>query len=133
MKGIITLCGSTRFYEDFRLANLYLTMDNWIVLSIGIDTKSDHDLKALGICELNDESKTALDKLHKEKIDLSSAIMVIDVDAYIGQSTQSEIAHAIQNNKTIYSYRLSVQRHRQLKRLAEFAPTTIKRWTKQYK
>jgi hypothetical protein len=49
MKGIITLCGSTRFFEHFRLANLKLTCADWIVLSIGIDTRSDKQLKEAGL------------------------------------------------------------------------------------
>lgn len=108
-KGVITLCGSTRFFDDFRLANLKLTCAGWAVLSIGIDTKSDQQLKESGFYPANEqELKTIhdrLDILHREgKIGRSEAIMVIDVDGYIGNSTRKEIEYAIQHGKKLYSY-----------------------------
>ncbi len=100
MKGIICLCGSTRFFDHFRQANLKLTCADWIVLSIGIDTKSDSQLQEAGI----KVDKEQLDRLHHEKIALAQAIMVIDIDGYIGESTRKEIEHAAQTGKAIYSY-----------------------------
>ena len=88
LKGIITLCGSTRFYNDFKLAGLKLTLNDWHVFSIGIDTKSDADIKAAGDFKID---HARLDRLHKSKIAKSEAIMVIDVNGYIGESTRSEI------------------------------------------
>lgn len=38
--------------------------------------------------------KTALDELHKRKIDLADYVYVIDVNGYIGESTRSEIEYA---------------------------------------
>ena len=46
--------------------------------------------------------KEMLDKMHKNKIDLSDAICVINKNGYIGQSTQSEIEYAKRHNKVIY-------------------------------
>ncbi len=43
-----------------------------------------------------------LDNLHLAKIDLSQAIVVIDVDGHTGKSTKAKIAHARQRNKPIY-------------------------------
>ena len=100
MKGIITLCGSTRYFDHFRQANLKLTCADWIVLSIGIDTKSDKQLHEAGM----QVDKVQLDRLHKEKIAMSQAIMVIDVDGYIGDATRSEIEYAMKNGKALYSY-----------------------------
>ena len=42
--------------------------------------------------------------MHKRKIDMSDAIMVIDTDDYIGESTRSEIEYAKSRGKFIYFY-----------------------------
>lgn len=44
-----------------------------------------------------------LDKMHKERIKLADAILVVNVDNYIGSSTKSEIEFAKSLNKeTLY-------------------------------
>ena len=96
---IVCLCGSTRFIEAFRAANLRETIAGKIVLSIGCDTKSDTDLLALG--ELTEESKAALDELHKRKIDLADEVLILNVGGYVGKSTISEIAYAQEHGKLI--------------------------------
>ena len=45
-----------------------------------------------------------LDKMHKEKIKLSNAILVVNVNGYIGSSTKSEIEFAKSLNKEIIYY-----------------------------
>lgn len=91
----VCLCGSSRFSQAFREANLRETLAGRIVLSIGCDTKSDADL-ALGGVE-----KEALDLLHLFKIDLADEILVLNVGGYIGQSTRREIAYACMLGKEI--------------------------------
>lgn len=44
------------------------------------------------------------DKMHKEKIKLSDAILVVDVNGYIGNSTKSEIEFAKELGKDIIYY-----------------------------
>lgn len=90
--NIVCLCGSTRFPEAFREANLRETLAGRIVLSIGCDTKSDADLVASG--ELPEKAKAKLDELHLKKIDLADEILVLNVGGYLGESTQAEIEHA---------------------------------------
>ncbi len=85
---IVCLCGSTRFIEIFRKANLQETLKGNIVLSIGCDFKSDN---ALG---LSGYDKTKLDNLHFEKINMSDEVLILDVDKYIGESTQHELDYA---------------------------------------
>lgn len=92
---IVCLCGSTRFYDAFRQANLELTLAGIIVLSIGCDTKSDE-----GLC-ITPEQKIALDKLHKEKIRMADEVYVLNVGGYIGESTRSEIDYAVALGKPI--------------------------------
>ena len=96
---IVCLCGSTRFIEAFRSANLHETIAGKIVLSIGCDTKSDTDLLALG--ELTEEAKAALDELHKRKIDLADEVLVLNVGGYVGSSTRSEIEYARLHGKPL--------------------------------
>lgn len=99
MPRIVCLCGSTRFSDAFRRANLEETIAGHIVLSIGCDTKCDADLVALG--ELTPEAKAKLDELHKRKIDLADEILVLNVGGYIGESTRSEIAYALDHGKPV--------------------------------
>lgn len=89
---IVCLCGSTRFGEAFRDANLKLTVAGRIVLSIGCDLRSDNELWSdpAEAARL----KVALDELHKRKIDLADEVFVLNVGGYIGESTRSEIEYA---------------------------------------
>lgn len=45
-----------------------------------------------------------LDKMHKERIKLADAILVVNVDGYIGNSTSKEIDFAKALNKEIIYY-----------------------------
>lgn len=99
---IVVLCGSTRFSEAFRAANLKLTLSGVIVLSIGCDTKSDGDLAVSA--ELGDDPaaiKARLDELHKRKIDLADECLVVSRGGYLGVSTRSEIAYALACGKPV--------------------------------
>lgn len=93
---VITLCGSTRFKNEFETINKELTLRGHIVMSVGCFGHSGDSES------LNDNTKRMLDKIHKKKIDLSSAIMVINKDGYIGESTRKEIEYAKDTNKEVY-------------------------------
>lgn len=92
---VVCLCGSTRFSEAFREANLRETLAGKIVLSIGCDFKSDD---ALG---LTDEDKARMDELHLRKIDLADEVLILNVGGYVGQSTARELAYAQQHGKRV--------------------------------
>lgn len=92
--NITVLCGSTRFGDAFREANLRLTVAGHIVLSIGCDLRSDHELWEDLDPETLQELKDRLDELHKRKIDLADEVLVLNVGGYIGDSTRSEIEYA---------------------------------------
>lgn len=83
----ITLCGSTKFKEEFNKVNMWLTLQGFVVYSVAAFGHAD----AHGFTP---EQKALLDEVHKLKIDNSDAIFVIDVDRYIGDSTKSEIEYA---------------------------------------
>lgn len=91
---IVTLCGSTRFKEEFEKVNRELTLAGNVVLSVGVFGHSGDDV--------SDEQKVLLDCVHRQKIDLSDAIYVINKDGYIGSSTKSEIAYAEASGKNIF-------------------------------
>lgn len=42
-----------------------------------------------------------LDDMHKRKIDMADSIFVINVGGYIGESTKSEIAYALEHGKKV--------------------------------
>lgn len=90
---VITLCGSTRFKEDFERVNRELTLAGNIVISVGCFGHSGD--------VFSDEQKIMLDDIHKRKIDMADAIYVINKDGYIGSSTRSEINYAIRTGKRV--------------------------------
>ena len=92
---VITLCGSTRFKEQFLEAQKRLTLEGNIVISVGLFGHS-------GDAEVWTEgTKEMLDDMHKRKIDMADEIFVINVGGYIGQSTRSEIDYALAHGKTV--------------------------------
>ena len=92
---VITLCGSTRFKEQFLEAQKRLTLEGNIVISVGLFGHSgDEEVWTPG-------TKEMLDDMHKRKIDMADAIYVINVDGYIGESTRSEIEYAKATGKKI--------------------------------
>ena len=99
---VITLCGSTRFKDEFMEANKRLTLQGNIVISVGLFGHSGDN----EVWENMDEgtltkTKEMLDDIHKRKIDMADEIFVINVKGYIGDSTRSEIDYALKHNKVV--------------------------------
>jgi hypothetical protein len=99
---VITLCGSTRFKDDFMREQKRLTLEGNIVLSVGLFGHSGDS----EVWESMDEdtltkTKLMLDDMHKRRIDMSDEIFVINKDGYIGESTRNEIEYAISTNKKV--------------------------------
>lgn len=92
---VITLCGSTRFKDEFMKAQKDLTLQGNIVISVGLFGHSGDD-------EVWTEgTKEMLDDQHKRKIDMADEIFVINVGGYIGSSTRSEIEYAEAHGKKV--------------------------------
>lgn len=92
---VITLCGSTRFKEQFLETQKLLTLKGNIVISVGLFGHSGDD-------EVWTEgTKQMLDDMHKRKIDMADEIFVINVNGYIGSSTKSEIEYALKTGKKV--------------------------------
>jgi len=99
---VVTLCGSTRFKDQFMKVQKELTLKGYIVISVGLYGHSGD----AEVWENMDEgtltkTKEMLDDMHKRKIDMADEIFVINVGGYIGESTKSEIKYAKENGKTV--------------------------------
>ncbi len=99
--NIITLCGSIKFKDEFIKLQEKLTLEGNIVFTPNFFNnikKENMDL----------ETKKMLDKMHRQKIDMSDEIYVINPGGYIGESTKSEIEYAKAKGKKI-SYLESIK------------------------
>lgn len=99
--NIITLCGSIKFKDEFIKVQEKLTLEGNIVFTPNFFNnikKENMDL----------ETKKMLDKMHRQKIDMSDEIYVINPGGYIGESTKSEIEYAKSKGKNI-SYLESIR------------------------
>ena len=99
---VVTLCGSTRFKDQFMEAQKKLTLEGNIVISVGLFGHAGDS----EVWENMDEgtltkTKEMLDDMHKRKIDMADEIFVINVGGYIGSSTRSEIEYAEKTGKTV--------------------------------
>lgn len=94
---IVTLCGSTKFKDDFIKMQESLTLSGCIVISVGLFGHADDKFGTI----ITPEIKEMLDDIHKRKIDMSDSIMVINRNDYIGESTRSEIKYALKTGKKV--------------------------------
>lgn len=94
---VITLCGSTRFRDEYMEAQKRLTLEGHIVISVGLFGHS-------GDSEVWDEGvKEMLDEMHLSKIDMADEIYVVNPGGYVGRSTSREIAYALSQGKKVSS------------------------------
>lgn len=100
---VVTLCGSTRFMDQFFRSGWEETLAGRLVFSVGVvmhdgepgaQLPNDHLGEHFGV-------KDRLDEIHFRKIDLSDEILVLNCDGYIGKSTQREIAYALATGKKV--------------------------------
>lgn len=92
---VITLCGSTKFKEQYLEVQKRLTLEGNIVISVGLFGHSgDNEVWTEG-------TKAMLDDMHLRKIDMADEIFVINVGGYIGESTRREITYALNCGKKI--------------------------------
>ena len=94
---IITVCGSLKFRNEIMKITEEMTLQGNCMLSIVYPTNSD-------IAVYTREERELLGNMHKERIRISDAILVVDNDHYIGSSTQGEIEFARALGKEIIYY-----------------------------
>lgn len=93
---IITLCGSLKFQEQMMEATQKLSIEGNCVLTPVYPTS--HNSK------ITEKELEQLKEVHFKKIEMSDAILVIDVNNYIGKSTSLEIEYANKLGKEIIYY-----------------------------
>lgn len=92
---IVTLCGSTKFRDEFIAEQKRLTLEGHIVISVGLFGHSgDNEV-------WSENTKEMLDDMHLRKIDLADEIFVINKGGYIGKSTANEIEYAGRTGKVV--------------------------------
>lgn len=94
---IVCYCGSLRKALDaFKKAEYEAVLKGEIALlpcCMFVDIEREYGVES--------DYKIKADDLHKRKIDICDYVYVLNVDGYIGSSTQSEIDYAISINKEI--------------------------------
>ena len=95
---IITVCGSLRFYKEMMEVTEEMELQgNCMLVPIYNPSRLHKD-------DFTEDEAFMLDKMHKERIKLADAILVVNVDGYIGSSTSKEIEFAKSLNKEIIYY-----------------------------
>ena len=91
---IITLIGSTKFKDDFIKVKEQLTLQGFIVLSLGVFSQYDN-------IKLSEDQLNMLADIQNKKIEMADEIFVINKNGYIGNSTKTEIEFAKSLGKKI--------------------------------
>lgn len=92
---IITVCGSFKYKEAMMKTSEQLCLEGNCVLSPSYPISNK---------KYSDEDKEILGKIHLERIKICDAIVVINVDNYIGEATMKEIDFAKSLGKEIIYY-----------------------------
>jgi len=98
---IVTLCGSTKHWQDFSRINAKLTLKGYIVLSVGYSEVQEGGKPHALTNEVWDIRKKRMDDLHLHKIQMSDEILVLNIDGHISSSTNQEIKFAEEQNKVV--------------------------------
>lgn len=94
---VIAVCGSLKFKEEILKVALQMELAGNVILIPIFPVTNDKDV-------FTEEELNILGNIHKEKIKLSDAIVVVNVNGYIGNSTESEIEFAKSLHKEIIYY-----------------------------
>lgn len=93
---IITLCGSLKFQKEMMIIAEKMALEGNCILTPVYPIIEN--------CERTDEQLKKLKKAHFKRIELSDAILVINKNNYIGDSTKLEIEYAKKLGKKIMYY-----------------------------
>lgn len=94
-RKIITLCGSTKFKDDFVRVNRELSLQGNVVITVAFFGHADK-------IPVTAEEKALVDEIHLRKIDLADEIYVINKGGYVGASTLKEIEYARATGKAVH-------------------------------
>ena len=94
---VITVCGSMKYKKEMMEITEKMALEgNCMITPIYLTKASKADYTS--------ENFETLAKVHYEKIKHSDAILVVNVDNYVGESTLKEIEYAKSLNKEILYY-----------------------------
>ena len=93
---IITLCGSLEFQKEMMKVAEKIALDGYCVLT--------PVYPVLENIERTEEQLIKLKEAHFKRIELSDAILVVNINNYIGDSTNLEIDYAKKLGKKIIYY-----------------------------
>ena len=93
---IITLCGSLKFQKEMMIIVEKMALDGNCILT--------PVFPILDEVEKTEEQMTKLKEAHFKRIEISDAILVVNINNYIGKSTNLEIEYAKTLGKEILYY-----------------------------
>ena len=93
---IITLCGSLKFKNEMMAVAEKMALDGYCVLTPVYPVSEN--------IERTKEQLIKLKEAHFKRIELSDAILVVNINNYIGDSTNLEIDYAKKLGKKIIYY-----------------------------
>lgn len=93
---IITLCGSLKYQKEMMIIAEKMALDGNCILTPVYPIIENN--------EKTDEQINMLKEAHFKRIELSDAILVVNVNNYIGKSTNLEIEYAKKLRKEILDY-----------------------------
>lgn len=93
---IVTLCGSLKFQNEMMKIGQDMALEGYCILTPVYLTSNVINITAEQLLKLKEE--------HLKRIELSDAILVVNVNNYIGESTNFEIEYAKKLDKEIMYY-----------------------------
>lgn len=93
---IITLCGSLKFQKEMMEVAERVALEENCVITPVYPILKDY--------KRTEEQLQYLKEAHLKKIEISDAILVVNVDNYVGESTKLEIEYARKLGKEIIYY-----------------------------
>ena len=93
---VITLCGSLRFKKEMMTVAEKMALEGYCILTPVYPVLDD--------IKRTEEQLIKLKEAHFKRIEFSDAILVVNVDNYIGDSTNLEIEYAKKLGKKIIYY-----------------------------
>ena len=93
---IITLCGSLKFQKEMMTIAEKMALEGNCILTPTYPVIENLEIKKAQIAMLKDA--------HFKRIELSDAILVVNVNNYIGESTNLEVEYAKKLEKEIIYY-----------------------------
>ncbi len=99
IKGIITICGSLKFYN--KMLDIYsgLTSRGWIVFFPSVSANHRMELR-----KSVEEMTNLMYNIHIKKIEMSDLILIVDIDHYVGADTTKEIEYAKELHMPVIYY-----------------------------